>query len=183
MVCPRHPHCLHHLHPPSPFPLPMRLHHSPSAWQGTDLMHNHVLGNMERSSVDSPGHRSSVSRPDLTGSDLSEDSDYDSVWTAHSYRMGSVSRATRSDTGLQVIIPGEEIIMEETMSNRHSVFGEKSLEDVVYALRDEVQELQQDNKKMKRSLEEEQRARKELDKVVRRVSQSMNNHTWDETNL
>ncbi|XP_055733632.1 rho guanine nucleotide exchange factor 7-like isoform X3 [Salvelinus fontinalis] len=154
-----------------------------STWQGTDLMHNHVLGNMERSSVDSPGHRSSMSRPDLTGSDLSEDSDYDSVWTTHSYRMGSVSRATRSDTGLQVIIPGEEIIMEETMSNRHSVFGEKSLEDVVYALRDEVQELQQDNKKMKRSLEEEQRARKELDKVVRRVSQSMNNHTWDETNL
>ncbi|XP_045563533.1 rho guanine nucleotide exchange factor 7 isoform X2 [Salmo salar] len=63
-----------------------------STWQGTDLMHNHVLGNMERSSVDSPGHRSSVSRPDLTGSDLSEDSDYDSVWTTHSYRMGSVSR-------------------------------------------------------------------------------------------
>ncbi|XP_042175800.1 rho guanine nucleotide exchange factor 7-like isoform X1 [Oncorhynchus tshawytscha] len=93
------------------------------------------------------------------------------------------SRVTRSDTGLQVIIPGEEIIMEETMSNIHSVVGEKSLEDVVYALRDEVQELQQDNKKMKRSLEEEQRARKELDKVVRRVSQSMNNHTWDETNL
>uniref|UniRef100_A0A8K9XGB9 Rho guanine nucleotide exchange factor 7 n=1 Tax=Oncorhynchus mykiss TaxID=8022 RepID=A0A8K9XGB9_ONCMY len=62
-----------------------------STWQGTDLMHNHVLGNMERSSVDSPGHRSSVSRPDLTGSDLSEDSDYDSVWTTHSYRMGSAS--------------------------------------------------------------------------------------------
>uniref|UniRef100_A0A8C7K8T8 Rho guanine nucleotide exchange factor 7 n=1 Tax=Oncorhynchus kisutch TaxID=8019 RepID=A0A8C7K8T8_ONCKI len=120
-----------------------------STWQGTDLMHNHVLGNMERPSVDSPGHRSSMSRPDLTGSDLSEDSDYDSVWTTHSYRMGSAS----------------------------------SLEDVVYALRDEVQELQQDNKKMKRSLEEEQRARKELDKVVRRVLQSMNNHTWDETNL
>ncbi|XP_064862381.1 rho guanine nucleotide exchange factor 7-like [Oncorhynchus nerka] len=154
-----------------------------STWQGTDLMHNHVLGNMERPSVDSPGHRSSVSRPDLTGSDLSEDSDYDSVWTTHSYRMGSASWVTRSDTGLQVIIPGEEIIMQETMSNIHSVVGEKSLEDVVYALRDEVQELQQDNKKMKRSLEEEQRARKELDKVVRRVLQSMNNHTWDETNL
>uniref|UniRef100_A0A8C7GYK5 Rho guanine nucleotide exchange factor 7 n=1 Tax=Oncorhynchus kisutch TaxID=8019 RepID=A0A8C7GYK5_ONCKI len=120
-----------------------------STWQGTDLMHNHVLGDLDRSCVDSPGHRSSVSRPDVTGSDLSEDSDYDSVWTTHSYRMGSVS----------------------------------SLEDVVYALRDEVQELKQDNKKMKRSLEEEQRARKDLEKVVRRVLKTMNDPTWDETNL
>ncbi len=59
-----------------------------SAWQGTDLMHNHVL---DQSSVDSLGRRSSISRPEAT-SDLSEDSDYDSIWTAHSYRMGSVSR-------------------------------------------------------------------------------------------
>uniref|UniRef100_A0A665UTS3 Rho guanine nucleotide exchange factor 7-like n=1 Tax=Echeneis naucrates TaxID=173247 RepID=A0A665UTS3_ECHNA len=58
-----------------------------------------------------------------------------------------------------------------------------SLVDVVYALRDEVQELKQDNKKMKRSLEEEQRARKDLEKVVRRVIKSMNDPTWDETNL
>uniref|UniRef100_A0A665UTM3 Rho guanine nucleotide exchange factor 7-like n=1 Tax=Echeneis naucrates TaxID=173247 RepID=A0A665UTM3_ECHNA len=119
-----------------------------STWQGTDLMHNHVLADVDRSCVDSPGRRSSVSRPELT-SDLSEDSDYDSIWTTHSYRMGSVP----------------------------------SLVDVVYALRDEVQELKQDNKKMKRSLEEEQRARKDLEKVVRRVIKSMNDPTWDETNL
>lgn len=41
----------------------------------------------------------------------------------------------------------------------------------------------QDNKKMKRSLEEEQRARKDLEKVVKRVLKSMNDPTWDETNL
>lgn len=41
----------------------------------------------------------------------------------------------------------------------------------------------QDNKKMKRSLEEEQRARKDLEKVVRRVLKTMNDPTWDETNL
>uniref|UniRef100_A0A665UU09 Rho guanine nucleotide exchange factor 7-like n=1 Tax=Echeneis naucrates TaxID=173247 RepID=A0A665UU09_ECHNA len=64
-----------------------------------------------------------------------------------------------------------------------SVFCDSSLVDVVYALRDEVQELKQDNKKMKRSLEEEQRARKDLEKVVRRVIKSMNDPTWDETNL
>ncbi|MEQ2165524.1 hypothetical protein GOODEAATRI_017724 [Goodea atripinnis] len=58
---------------------------------GTDLMHNHVLADMDQSCVDSPGRRSSVSRPELS-SDLSEDSDYDSIWTTHSYRMGSVPR-------------------------------------------------------------------------------------------
>ncbi|XP_067373410.1 rho guanine nucleotide exchange factor 7a isoform X3 [Channa argus] len=62
-----------------------------STWQGTDLMHNHVLADVDRSCVDSPGRRSSVSRPELS-SDLSEDSDYDSIWTTHSYRMGSVPR-------------------------------------------------------------------------------------------
>lgn len=61
------------------------------AWQGTDLMHNHVLADVDRSCVDLPGRRSSVSRPELS-SDLSEDSDYDSIWTSHSYRMGSVPR-------------------------------------------------------------------------------------------
>uniref|UniRef100_A0A667X9R8 Rho guanine nucleotide exchange factor (GEF) 7b n=1 Tax=Myripristis murdjan TaxID=586833 RepID=A0A667X9R8_9TELE len=52
-----------------------------STWQGTDLMHNHVLADAS-----------------LTGnppcSDQSEDSDYDSIWTAHSYRTASVSRKT-----------------------------------------------------------------------------------------
>ncbi|XP_040004464.1 rho guanine nucleotide exchange factor 7a isoform X2 [Xiphias gladius] len=153
-----------------------------STWQGTDLMHNHVLADMDRSCVDSPGRRSSVSRPELT-SDLSEDSDYDSIWTTHSYRMGSVPRPRR-ETGLHVIIPGEEkVLVEDPSRNGQSTVEEKSLVDVVYALRDEVQELKQDNKKMKRSLEEEQRARKDLEKVVRRILKSMNDPTWDETNL
>ncbi|XP_070831771.1 rho guanine nucleotide exchange factor 7a isoform X3 [Chaetodon trifascialis] len=153
-----------------------------STWQGTDLMHNHVLADVDRSCMDSPGRRSSVSRPELS-SDLSEDSDYDSIWTTHSYRMGSVPRP-RTETGLHVIIPGEKKVLVESPSrNGQSAGEEKSLVDVVYALRDEVQELKQDNKKMKRSLEEEQRARKDLEKVVRRVLKSMNDPTWDETNL
>lgn len=55
--------------------------------------------------------------------------------------------------------------------------------DTVYALKDEVQELRQDNKKMKKSLEEEQRARKDLEKLVRKVLKNMNDPAWDETNL
>ncbi|XP_026000279.1 rho guanine nucleotide exchange factor 7a isoform X2 [Astatotilapia calliptera] len=152
-----------------------------STWQGTDLMHNHVLADVDQSCVDSPGRRSSVSRPELT-SDLSEDSDYDSIWTTHSYRMGSVPRC--QETGLHVIIPGEEkVLLEDPSRNGQSTLEEKSLVDVVYALRDEVQELKQDNKKMKRSLEEEQRARKDLEKVVRNVLKSINDPAWDETNL
>ncbi|XP_069010251.1 rho guanine nucleotide exchange factor 7a isoform X1 [Embiotoca jacksoni] len=88
------------------------------------------------------------------------------------------------DTGLHVIIPGEEkVLLEDPSRNGQSAVETKSLVDVVYALRDEVQELKQDNKKMKRSLEEEQRARKDLEKVVRRVLKSINDPTWDETNL
>lgn len=41
----------------------------------------------------------------------------------------------------------------------------------------------QDNKRMKSSLEEEQKARKELEKIVRRVLKNMNDPSFDETNL
>uniref|UniRef100_A0A672SFM1 Rho guanine nucleotide exchange factor 7-like n=1 Tax=Sinocyclocheilus grahami TaxID=75366 RepID=A0A672SFM1_SINGR len=147
-----------------------------STWQGTDLMHNHVL---DQSSVDS---RSSISRPEAT-SDLSEDSDYDSIWTAHSYRMGSVSRQ-RKDASPALIVPGEEkFSVDELKSNGQTLPEEKSLVDVVYALRVEVQELKQDYKKMKKSLEEEQRARKDLERIVRKMLKNINDPSWDETNL
>ncbi|XP_028810305.1 rho guanine nucleotide exchange factor 7b isoform X1 [Denticeps clupeoides] len=150
-----------------------------STWQGTDLMHNHVLIDVDQS-VDGMGCRSSVSRLEPC-SDLSEDSDYDSIWTTHSYRMGSTSRS-RKESGPHMLFPEEEkIIVEETRSNGQMVVEERSLVDTVYALRDEVQELKQDNKRMKRALEEEQRARKELEKIVRRALK--NDPSWDETNL
>lgn len=60
------------------------------AWQGTDLMHNHILSDDDLSSLDSSARRSSLSR--LEPADLSEDSDYDSIWLAHSYRAGSTTR-------------------------------------------------------------------------------------------
>ncbi|KAJ6667392.1 hypothetical protein lerEdw1_016513 [Lerista edwardsae] len=101
---------------------------------------------------------------------------------------------SRKESAPQVLLPEEEkIIVEETKSNGQTVIEEKSLVDTVYALKDEVQELRQrntqelavelDNKKMKKSLEEEQRARKELEKLVRKVLKSMNDPSWDETNL
>uniref|UniRef100_A0A8C3G7M1 Osteoclast-stimulating factor 1 n=1 Tax=Cyclopterus lumpus TaxID=8103 RepID=A0A8C3G7M1_CYCLU len=145
-----------------------------STWQGTDLMHNHVLADSSLTVAGFPGN--------LPCSDQSEDSDYDSLWTAHSYRTASFSRSSRKD--VHMLFPEEEkIIVEETRSNGQTVVEERSLVDTVYSLKDEIQGLKQDNKRMKRTLEEEQRARKELEKVVRRVLKTMNDPTWDETNL
>ncbi|XP_034720682.1 rho guanine nucleotide exchange factor 7b isoform X1 [Etheostoma cragini] len=145
-----------------------------STWQGTDLMHNHVLADSSLTVAGFPSN--------LPCSDQSEDSDYDSLWTAHSYRTASVSRSSRKD--VQMLFPEEEkIIVEETRSNGQTVVEERSLVDTVYSLKDEVQGLKQDNKRMKRTLEEEQRARKELERIVRRVLKNMNDPTWDETNL
>ncbi|XP_054626359.1 rho guanine nucleotide exchange factor 7b isoform X2 [Dunckerocampus dactyliophorus] len=145
-----------------------------STWQGTDLMHNHVLADSSLLATGIPGN--------LPCSDQSEDSDYDSIWTAASYRTASFSRSSRRD--VHMLFPEEEkIIVEETRSNGQTVMEERSLVDTVYSLRDEVQELKQDNKRMKRTLEEEQRARKELERIIRRVLKNMNDPTWDETNL
>nr|ABG46347.1 Rho guanine exchange factor betaPix B [Danio rerio] len=96
----------------------------------------------------------------------------------------TLNSRSRKESGPHMLFPEEEkIIVEETKSNGQTVIEERSLVDTVYALRDEVQELKQDNKRIKRTLEEEQKARKELEKVVRRVLKSMNDPSWDETNL
>ncbi|RXN18121.1 rho guanine nucleotide exchange factor 7-like isoform X4 [Labeo rohita] len=88
------------------------------------------------------------------------------------------------DASPALIVPGEEKFnVEELKSNGQTLLEEKSLVDVVYALRDEVQELKQDYKKMKKSLEEEQRARKDLERVVRKMLKNINDPSWDETNL
>uniref|UniRef100_A0A671PUX9 Rho guanine nucleotide exchange factor 7-like n=1 Tax=Sinocyclocheilus anshuiensis TaxID=1608454 RepID=A0A671PUX9_9TELE len=134
-----------------------------STWQGTDLMHNHVLADVDQSCVDAVGCRSSG----FPSSDQSEDSDYDSIWITHTNRMGSMSRKSCCCSYIHFVC----------------IESGKSLVDTVYALRDEVQELKQDNKRMKRTLEEEQKARKELEKIVRKVLKNMNDPSWDETNL
>ncbi|OCT95376.1 rho guanine nucleotide exchange factor 7 isoform X4 [Xenopus laevis] len=96
----------------------------------------------------------------------------------------TLNSSCRKESAPQVLLPEEEkIIVEETRSNGQTVIEEKSLVDTVYALKDEVQELKQDSKKMKKSLEDEQRACKELEKLIRKVLKNMNDPSWDETNL
>uniref|UniRef100_A0A673I2P6 Rho guanine nucleotide exchange factor 7-like n=1 Tax=Sinocyclocheilus rhinocerous TaxID=307959 RepID=A0A673I2P6_9TELE len=88
------------------------------------------------------------------------------------------------DASPALIVPGEEkFSVDELKSNGQTLPEEKSLVDVVYALRVEVQELKQDYKKMKKSLEEEQRARKDLERIVRKMLKNINDPSWDETNL
>lgn len=77
---------------------------------------------------------------------------------------------TRKDSVPQVLLPEEEkLIIEETRSNGQTIIEEKSLVDTVYALKDEVKELKQENKKMKQCLEEELKSRKDLEKLVRKL--------------
>ncbi|KAM7042917.1 rho guanine nucleotide exchange factor 6 isoform 2-T2 [Acridotheres tristis] len=82
----------------------------------------------------------------------------------------ALSSGSRKDSIPQVLLPEEEkIIIEETQSNGQTVTEEKSLVDTVYALKDEVKELKQENKRMKQCLEEELKSRKDLEKLVRRL--------------
>ncbi|XP_059536229.1 rho guanine nucleotide exchange factor 6 isoform X3 [Myotis daubentonii] len=78
--------------------------------------------------------------------------------------------SSRKDSVPQVLLPEEEkLIIEETRSNGQTIMEEKSLVDTVYALKDEVKELKQENKRMKQCLEEELKSRRDLEKLVRRL--------------
>ncbi|XP_069746499.1 rho guanine nucleotide exchange factor 7-like isoform X3 [Narcine bancroftii] len=93
-------------------------------------------------------------------------------------------RVYRKESAPQVLLPEEEkMIVEETNSNGQTIIEEKTLVDTVYALKDEVLELKQESKKMWCSLEEEQRARKELEKLIWKVLKNRNDLSWDETNF
>ncbi|XP_062040519.1 rho guanine nucleotide exchange factor 6 isoform X1 [Lepus europaeus] len=89
--------------------------------------------------------------------------------TSASFQPGHGSSA-RKDSVPQVLLPEEEkLIIEETRSNGQTITEEKSLVDTVYALKDEVKELKQENKRMKQCLEEELKSRRDLEKLVRRL--------------
>ncbi|XP_053179455.1 rho guanine nucleotide exchange factor 6 [Scomber japonicus] len=95
--------------------------------------------------------------------------------------LHQTTTAVRKECVPQVLLPDEEkIIVEEMKSNGQTVIEEKSLVDAVYALKDEVHELKKENKWMKQFLEEEQKSRKELERVVRKLAKQKNDCTWDD---
>uniref|UniRef100_A0A6Q2XNS1 Rac/Cdc42 guanine nucleotide exchange factor (GEF) 6 n=1 Tax=Esox lucius TaxID=8010 RepID=A0A6Q2XNS1_ESOLU len=95
--------------------------------------------------------------------------------------MHQANSGLRKDSIPQVLLPEEErIIVEEMKSNGQTIIEEKSLVDAVYALKDEVHELKKENKWMKQCLEEEQKSRKELEKVVRKLAKQKNDCVWED---
>uniref|UniRef100_A0A8C1K772 Rac/Cdc42 guanine nucleotide exchange factor (GEF) 6 n=1 Tax=Cyprinus carpio TaxID=7962 RepID=A0A8C1K772_CYPCA len=89
--------------------------------------------------------------------------------------------AVRKECIPQVLLPEEEkIIVEEVKSNGQTIIEEKSLVDAVYALKDEVHELKKENRWMKQCLEEEQKSRKELERIVRKLAKQKNDCSWDD---
>uniref|UniRef100_A0A7N6AYS1 Osteoclast-stimulating factor 1 n=1 Tax=Anabas testudineus TaxID=64144 RepID=A0A7N6AYS1_ANATE len=95
--------------------------------------------------------------------------------------LHQTTTAVRKECVPQVLLPEEEkIIVEEMKSNGQTVIEEKSLVDAVYALKDEVHELKKENKWMKQFLEEEQKSRKELERVVRKLAKQKNDCAWDD---
>uniref|UniRef100_A0A3Q3F0V7 Osteoclast-stimulating factor 1 n=1 Tax=Labrus bergylta TaxID=56723 RepID=A0A3Q3F0V7_9LABR len=91
------------------------------------------------------------------------------------YCTGASLHQTTTECVPQVLLPEEEkIIVEEMKSNGQTVIEEKSLVDAVYALKDEVHELKKENKWMKQFLEEEQKSRKDLERVVRKLAKQKN---------
>uniref|UniRef100_A0A674NJ01 Osteoclast-stimulating factor 1 n=1 Tax=Takifugu rubripes TaxID=31033 RepID=A0A674NJ01_TAKRU len=91
----------------------------------------------------------------------------------------TLNSSSRKD--VQMLFPEEEkIIIEETKSNGQTVNTWVLL--LSCSLLSSLL-IFKDNKRMRRTLEEEQRARKELERIIRRVLKNMNDPSWDETNL
>uniref|UniRef100_A0A667X3L5 Rac/Cdc42 guanine nucleotide exchange factor 6 n=1 Tax=Myripristis murdjan TaxID=586833 RepID=A0A667X3L5_9TELE len=96
--------------------------------------------------------------------------------------LHQTTTAVRKECIPQVLLPEEEkIIVEEMKSNGQTVIEEKSLVDAVYALKDEVHELKKENKWIKQFLEEEQKSRKELERVVRKLAKQKNDCAWEDS--
>uniref|UniRef100_A0A8D0AG93 Rac/Cdc42 guanine nucleotide exchange factor 6 n=1 Tax=Sander lucioperca TaxID=283035 RepID=A0A8D0AG93_SANLU len=101
--------------------------------------------------------------------------------TGASLHQNTTGVPVRKECIPQVLLPEEEkIIVEEMKSNGQTVIEEKSLVDAVYALKDEVHELKKENKWMKQFLEEEQKSRKDLERVVRKLAKQKNDSAWDD---
>ncbi|CDQ79013.1 unnamed protein product [Oncorhynchus mykiss] len=99
----------------------------------------------------------------------------------HQASQHQASTAVRKVCVPQVLLPEEEKIMVEEMKNNgQTSVEEKSLVDAVYALKDEVHELKKENKWMKQCMEEEQKSRKELERVVRKLAKQKNDCAWED---
>ncbi|CAH1781307.1 unnamed protein product [Owenia fusiformis] len=82
----------------------------------------------------------------------------------------------------QVIIAEEEKIIFEDIRGDQTIIEEKSLVDTVYALKDQVKDLRQEHKKMRKELDDEKKARKRLELMIRKSLRSLVETAWEESN-
>ncbi|CAB1337187.1 unnamed protein product [Coregonus sp. 'balchen'] len=95
--------------------------------------------------------------------------------------LHQTNTAVRKESVPQVLLLEEEKMMVEEMKNNgQTIIEEKSLVDAVYALKDEVHELKKENKWIKQCLEDEQKSRKELERVVRKLAKQKNDCAWED---
>uniref|UniRef100_A0A4W6EBX7 Osteoclast-stimulating factor 1 n=1 Tax=Lates calcarifer TaxID=8187 RepID=A0A4W6EBX7_LATCA len=133
-----------------------------------------------------PGNRKKERKPSddevqIRKSTAALEEDAQILRVIEAYCTGASLHQTTTECIPQVLLPEEEkIIVEEMKSNGQTVIEEKSLVDAVYALKDEVHELKKENKWMKQFLEEEQKSRKELERVVRKLAKQKNDCAWDD---
>uniref|UniRef100_A0A671UXL2 Rac/Cdc42 guanine nucleotide exchange factor 6 n=1 Tax=Sparus aurata TaxID=8175 RepID=A0A671UXL2_SPAAU len=133
-----------------------------------------------------PGNRKKERKPSddevqIRKSTAALEEDAQILRVIEAYCTGASLHQTTTECVPQVLLPEEEkIIVEEMKSNGQTVIEEKSLVDAVYALKDEVHELKKENKWMKQFLEEEQKSRKELERVVRKLAKQKNDCAWDD---
>uniref|UniRef100_A0A3Q2ZVC5 Rac/Cdc42 guanine nucleotide exchange factor (GEF) 6 n=1 Tax=Kryptolebias marmoratus TaxID=37003 RepID=A0A3Q2ZVC5_KRYMA len=135
-----------------------------------------------------PGNRKKERKPSddeiqIRKSTVALEEDAQILRVIEAYCTGASAHQTvRKESVPQVLLPEEEkIIVEEIKSNGQTVIEEKSLVDAVYALKDEVHELKKENKWMKQFLEEEQKSRKELERLVRKLTKQKNDCAWEDS--
>ncbi|XP_061185579.1 rho guanine nucleotide exchange factor 7-like isoform X7 [Saccostrea echinata] len=90
----------------------------------------------------------------------------------------------RRDVGIQAFVTCPHVLMPEEEKiiiddGDPCNLQEKTLVDTVYSLKDQVRTLEQEHKKMKRDLEEEQKARRKLQSTIKKVFKN-NNLIWEE---
>ncbi|XP_072033455.1 rho guanine nucleotide exchange factor 7-like isoform X2 [Amphiura filiformis] len=130
-----------------------------------------------------------IPAPKLDLQALEEDNKILKVIEAYCTSISSLTRNTINsgvplvDPAPQVFLAEEEkIIVEETKGNE-TVVEEKSLIDTVYALRDQVKDLVDETKRLKKDLDDERRARKKLETTVRKSMKSIDIRFSDQTDL
>lgn len=115
--------------------------------------------------------RRSVHRFQKSKDDHAFEDDARILRVIEAYCTSAKTRYTVNSTFIdspQVILPEEEKIINEVTSGNQTIIEEKSLVDTVYALKDQIKDLQQETRVLTKAFEDEQKSRKRLEEVIRK---------------